>query len=62
MISCTLFAIGAELLEGSVTDTNSGFIARALGELGVTPVRIEALPDKSQNKSVRFNILYVDNL
>jgi nicotinamide-nucleotide amidase len=44
-----IIAVGEELLEGSVTDTNSGFLAGKLSEIGVLPGKFLILPD---NKSV----------
>lgn len=43
--SCAILAIGSELLEGSVTDTNSGFIGGALARVGIKPVFIRLVPD-----------------
>jgi nicotinamide-nucleotide amidase len=40
-----VFSVGEELLEGSVTDTNSAFIARLLSDMGLVPRKIEVLPD-----------------
>jgi nicotinamide-nucleotide amidase len=43
--SAALFSVGEELLEGSITDTNSSFIARLLLEFGIIPQSIAILPD-----------------
>jgi nicotinamide-nucleotide amidase len=40
-----VYSIGEELLEGSVTDTNSAFIAQLLSDMGLVPRKIETLPD-----------------
>ena len=41
-----LLAVGAELTVGGTRDTNSGEIARSLGESGVGITRINVLPDR----------------
>ncbi|MDR2401525.1 MAG: CinA family nicotinamide mononucleotide deamidase-related protein [Deferribacteraceae bacterium] len=46
MNSC-IFSIGEELLEGSIADTNSSFIAQALSEFGAAPEKITILPDEA---------------
>jgi len=45
MIPCAIFAIGTELLEGSVTDTNSAYIAKNLTSEGLSPQFISLLSD-----------------
>ncbi len=45
MIPCVIFGIGAELLEGSVADTNSAFISKKLTAEGMSPQLIALLPD-----------------
>ncbi|UOD35315.1 CinA family nicotinamide mononucleotide deamidase-related protein [Deferribacteraceae bacterium V6Fe1] len=45
MVNCTIFAIGNELLEGSIVDTNSSYIARSLSALGVSVNRVSMLRD-----------------
>ncbi len=44
-IRCAILAIGSELLEGSVTDTNSGFIGGALALIGIKPAFVRLVPD-----------------
>ena len=48
MIPCAIFAIGAELLEGSITDTNSSFISKHLTAAGFSPQLITLLPDDKE--------------
>ncbi|MDR0454487.1 MAG: CinA family nicotinamide mononucleotide deamidase-related protein [Deferribacteraceae bacterium] len=48
MIQCAIFAIGEELLEGSVTDTNSSYIAKRLTSEGLFPRRVALLPDEKE--------------
>jgi nicotinamide-nucleotide amidase len=43
--SAAIFSVGEELLEGSIADTNSSFMARLLLEFGITPRSIAILPD-----------------
>jgi nicotinamide-nucleotide amidase len=43
--SAAIFSVGEELLEGTIADTNSAYIARLLLELGITPRSIAVLPD-----------------
>jgi molybdopterin-biosynthesis enzyme MoeA-like protein len=40
-----LIAIGDELLIGRTQDTNSAFMARALGEIGLPVLRFQAIAD-----------------
>ena len=40
-----LLTIGDELLNGSLTDTNSGVIARQLAEIGLAVQEVRTLPD-----------------
>lgn len=46
MPEAVLLAQGNELTTGSITDTNSGWIAQRLWELGITVRRIVAAPDR----------------
>ena len=39
-IKCTIFAIGNELLEGSIVDTNSAYIAKNLNKIGVDVIKL----------------------
>lgn len=45
MIECAVLAIGEELLEGSVIDTNSAFISRTLMDIGISPRIVRLVPD-----------------
>jgi len=45
MITCTICAIGSELIEGSIVDTNSSFVAKAITKIGVDVREIRLLPD-----------------
>jgi len=45
MINCSIFAIGNELLEGSIIDTNSAYLARLLSNLGINIKRVNLLKD-----------------
>jgi nicotinamide-nucleotide amidase len=45
MNSCIILSIGAELLEGSVVDTNSAFISGKLSAQGIATKAIRMLPD-----------------
>jgi nicotinamide-nucleotide amidase len=45
MIECAILAVGEELLEGTVADTNSSFIAKILSANGFSPRLISVLPD-----------------
>jgi len=45
MITCTICAIGSELIEGSIVDTNSSFVAKAIAKIGVDVKEIRLLPD-----------------
>ena len=53
-MKCVILAIGEELLEGSVVDTNSSFIAQALSEAGFEPDVIKALPDEVERLVSEF--------
>lgn len=44
-INCTIYAIGDELLEGSITDTNSSYIASKLSKIGVNIKRVCLIKD-----------------
>ncbi|MBQ3032920.1 MAG: CinA family nicotinamide mononucleotide deamidase-related protein [Deferribacterales bacterium] len=44
-IACAVLAVGSELLEGSVTDTNSGFIGDILSSMGIKPLSVRLIPD-----------------
>lgn len=44
-INCTIYAIGDELLEGSITDTNSSYIANRLSKLGINIKRVCLVKD-----------------
>jgi len=48
-MKCAIFAIGNEILEGSIVDTNSAFLAKNLSDLGFNVFETKALPD---NKSI----------
>ncbi|GAB7140268.1 competence/damage-inducible protein A [Deferribacterales bacterium RsTz2092] len=45
MLECAILAIGEELLEGSVVDTNSSFLGRLLVENGATPRIVRTVGD-----------------
>jgi nicotinamide-nucleotide amidase len=45
MINATLLSIGNEILEGSIADTNSTFIAEKLSRSGIKVIEIRAVPD-----------------
>lgn len=45
MVGCSIFAIGNELLEGSIVDTNSSYIARSVSALGIIVKRVSMLRD-----------------
>ena len=45
MIECSIYAIGQELLEGSIVDTNSSYIAKKLLREGFVVREIKVLPD-----------------
>jgi nicotinamide-nucleotide amidase len=45
MLKCSIFAIGQELLEGSIIDTNSQYIAKKLIKNGFKIKEIKILPD-----------------
>lgn len=45
MLNAAIFAIGEEILDGSIVDTNSSFIAKKLLNIGVNVKTIRALPD-----------------
>ena len=45
MIECSIYAIGQELLEGSIVDTNSSYIAKKLVREGFVVREIKVLPD-----------------
>jgi nicotinamide-nucleotide amidase len=45
-MNSAIIAIGEELLEGSITDTNSGFLARKLSEIRLLPRMFLTLPDE----------------
>lgn len=47
-MNCAIFAIGNEILEGSITDTNSTYLAKHLTDLGFKIVEIKALPDNKE--------------
>jgi len=46
MVVCSIYAIGEELLEGSIVDTNSPYIAKRLIKEGYSVKEIKILPDK----------------
>ena len=45
MIECSIYAIGQELLEGSIVDTNSSYIAKKFLREGFVVREIKVLPD-----------------
>lgn len=49
MITASICTIGDEILIGQVTDTNSGHLARALGEIGVQVKRMVSVGDKRED-------------
>lgn len=48
MITASICTIGDEILIGQVTDTNSGHLARALGEIGVQVKRMVSVGDNRE--------------
>lgn len=47
-INCAILAIGSELLEGSVIDTNSAFIGSNLSLMGIKPQLVCSIPDNKE--------------
>lgn len=45
MLNCSIYAIGQEILEGSIIDTNSSYIAKRLVKEGYVIKEIKVLPD-----------------
>ncbi|KAA0258896.1 competence/damage-inducible protein A [Deferribacter autotrophicus] len=43
-----IYAIGNEILEGSIVDTNSAYIAKVLSDFGIKIMEIKALPDDKE--------------
>ncbi len=48
MRNCAILSIGSELLEGSVVDTNSAYLANKLASLGIKVGKVEMVPDDRQ--------------
>jgi nicotinamide-nucleotide amidase len=46
MIKSAILAIGDEILEGSIVDTNSAYLASKISKLGVKVVSVQAVPDE----------------
>jgi nicotinamide-nucleotide amidase len=61
VVNCSIFAIGNELLEGSIVDTNSSYIARALSALGVSVRRVSMLRDNIDEIVDAFRIAEKDS-
>lgn len=60
-IKCSIFAIGNELLEGSIVDTNSSYIAKNLKKAGVDIIRVSMLKDNVQEIVSAFRQASVDS-
>lgn len=60
-IKCTIFAIGNELLEGSIVDTNSSYIAKNLKKAGADIIRVSMLKDDVQEIVRAFRQASVDS-
>lgn len=60
-IKCTIFAIGNELLEGSIVDTNSSYIAKNLKKAGADIIRVSMLKDDVQEILRAFRQASVDS-
>lgn len=54
MILAAILSIGNEILEGSIVDTNSTYIAEKLSRLGIELVEIKAVPDDLEKLSEIF--------
>jgi nicotinamide-nucleotide amidase len=48
-LKATIITIGDEILIGQITDTNSGYIAKALDKIGVETVEMISISDKKQH-------------
>lgn len=48
MIKCAIFAIGSELLEGSIVDTNSAWIGSRLVKAGFDVEQVRLIPDNKE--------------
>jgi len=46
MIKAAILAIGDEILEGSIVDTNSAYLASKISKLGIRVVAVQAVPDE----------------
>lgn len=60
-IKCTIFAIGNELLEGSIVDTNSSYIAKNLKKAGADIIRVSILKDSVEEIVRAFRQASVDS-
>jgi len=49
-----ILSVGSELTTGSTRDTNAGYLARALTEMGVTVLRMTDLPDELETVESAF--------
>ncbi len=49
MTNCELLIIGNEIITGRILDTNSGFLAKKLFELGINLTRITTINDKKES-------------
>ncbi|MFH1529156.1 MAG: competence/damage-inducible protein A [Pseudomonadota bacterium] len=56
-----LVIVGDEILDGSVSDTNSGFLTRRIADLGSQVTRIVVLPDEPQVVAATLGPLADDN-
>jgi len=61
VVNCSIFAIGSELLEGSIVDTNSSYIAGKLSALGVNVRRVSMLKDNIDEITDAFRIAEKDS-
>ncbi|MDH5186544.1 MAG: competence/damage-inducible protein A [candidate division WOR-3 bacterium] len=48
MLSCELLIIGSEIIAGKIADTNSGFLAQKLFDMGIQLTRITIIGDKKE--------------
>ena len=56
----SIIVIGDEILLGQVTDTNSGFISRTLGQYGWEPARVVTVADQADDSHRAIEICMAD--
>jgi nicotinamide-nucleotide amidase len=61
MIKCSIYAIGQEILEGSIIDTNSSYIAKKLVREGFIVREIKVLPDNISSIMDALEMGFKDN-